>query len=88
MEEPTRPFMMINFDQFRWYENVNLQVLVGQSLIRPYFLHVFLPGMMSHDGLRGSAVFHLICRLLAIGQGKSEIGAVEKSPARIGGFTV
>lgn len=34
MEEPTRPFMMINFDQFRWYENVNLQVLVGQSLTR------------------------------------------------------
>ena len=78
---------MINFDQFRWYENVNLQVLVGQSLTR-FFAVFFLPGMMSHDGLRGSAVFHLICRLLAIGQGKSGIGAVEKSPARIGGFTV
>ena len=27
MEEPTRAFMVINFDQFRWYKNVNLQVL-------------------------------------------------------------
>lgn len=32
---------MINFDQFRWYENVNLQVLVGQSLTRFFALFFF-----------------------------------------------